>query len=155
MEIRKATKEDLPGVHELLNQVLAIHAKIRPDIFIPNTRKYTDEELLKIFENPKTPVFVAVEDGKVLGHSFTILKEPPFSNNMIYHKTLFIDDLCVDQNTRGKKVGQKLYDYVIQFAKDEGCYNVTLNVWEGNDSARGFYEAMGFGIQETVMEKIL
>lgn len=155
MEIRKAVEKDLPGVHKLLSEVLEIHAKIRPDIFIPGTTKYTNEELLAIFSNPKTPVFVAVEGEVVYGHCFTIFKESPFSTNMIPHKYLFIDDLCVDEKARGKHVGQKLYEYVMNYAKENGCYSVTLNVWEGNDSARRFYEHMGFQVKETQMEKII
>lgn len=155
MEIRKAEEKDLQGVHKLLSEVLEIHAKIRPDIFIPGTTKYTDEELLAIFNNPKTPVFVAAENGQVYGHCFTIFQESPFSTNMIPHQYLFIDDLCVDEKARGKHVGQKLYEHVMKFAKENGCYSVTLNVWEGNDSARKFYEHMGFQVKETQMEKII
>ena len=70
-------------------------------------------------------------------------------------KTLFIDDLCVDETCRGKHVGQALYNFALQYAKEQGCYNITLNVWEGNDGARAFYERMGMRVQETRMEKIL
>ena len=41
MIIRKAEEKDIPRILELLGQVLQIHADIRPDIFIPNTTKYT------------------------------------------------------------------------------------------------------------------
>ena len=69
--------------------------------------------------------------------------------------TLFIDDLCVDQNARGRQIGKKLYQHVLKFAKEKGCYDVTLNVWEGNDNARAFYEKMGMFVKETQMEVIL
>ena len=69
--------------------------------------------------------------------------------------TLYIDDLCVDENVRGQHVGTSLFSYVKEYAKSRGCYDVTLNVWEGNDSARKFYEKMGMFIKETQMEFIL
>ena len=68
-------------------------------------------------------------------------------------KTLYIDDLCVDSNARGRHIGTTLFDYVMDFAKQTGCYTVTLNVWEGNDGARHFYEKMGMFVRETQMER--
>ncbi len=156
MKIRRAAAADLKAVDELLSRVLEIHAKIRPDIFIPGTRKYRDEELLQIFEDDSRPVFVAVDSkDQVLGYCFCEIQERKGVVNMKDMKTLYIDDLCVYAHTKGQHVGQTLYNYVIDYAREIGCYNVTLHVWEGNDSARGFYEAMGFDIQKTLMEKVL
>ena len=70
-------------------------------------------------------------------------------------KTLYIDDICVDENARGRHVGKALYDYVINYAKEYGCYNVTLNVWSCNPSALKFYEKMGLVPQKIGMEKII
>ena len=156
MRFRRAEKKDLPGVTRLLSQVLEVHADARPDLFIHGTRKYTDGELLRIFSDPQTPVFVAEEDGGALvAHCFCELQEQKGLNNMYDMRTLYIDDLCVDEAARGTHVGSALYRHVLEFAKEQGCYNVTLNVWEGNDRARAFYEHMGFGVRKTMMEKIL
>lgn len=146
----------MQAVNKLLGEVLEIHAKIRPDIFISGTKKYTDEELDAIFVNPDTPVFVAADEtGQVQGYCFCEMQEKKGLNNIHDMKTLYIDDLCVDEGARGMHVGKKLYDYVIEYARQQGCHNVTLHVWEGNDSARAFYDHMGFGIQKTLMEKLL
>lgn len=154
--VRRAKKEDIAGVKALLAQVLELHAAIRPDIFLSGTTKYTDEELERIFADEATPVFVAAdENGAVLGHAFCILKRQPFSTNMRDFKTLFIDDLCVDEKCRGQHVGRTLYEFVLRFAREQGCYDVTLNVWEGNDAARAFYEKMGLRVKETQMEAVL
>ena len=141
-------------VTELLAQVLELHADLRPDLFIHGTVKYTENQLSDIFADEKTPVFVAVDDSDtVQGYAFCILKEPAFATNMTDIKTLYIDDLCVDSNARGRHIGTTLFDYVMDFAKQTGCYTVTLNVWEGNDSARHFYEKMGMFVRETQMER--
>lgn len=150
--IRHAEKKDIARISELLSQVLEIHAALRPDIFISGTTKYTEDELLGIITNDETPVFVADDDGNVVGYAFCVMKRQPFSTNMKDFKTIYIDDLCVDQNCRGKHVGSMLFDYVMDFAKKSGCYDVTLNVWEGNDSARSFYEKKGMFVKETQME---
>ena len=156
MNIRLAEEKDIDSVIKLLTQVLNIHAKIRPDIFIGETTKYTKEELMEIFNDANRPVYVAVdENDSVMGYAFCIKKEQPFSTNMVPFDSLFIDDLCVDQNIRRKHVGQKLCEHVKEEAKKMGCYEVTLNVWEGNDTARRFYEKMGMVPKETQMEFIL
>ena len=156
MKIRRATEKDIPRIDDLLGQVLEIHASIRPDLFISGTRKYTDEQLKEILKDENTPVFAAVDENDVMqGYAFCVMNDYSGSNNLKPIRSLYIDDLCVDENCRGRHAGAMLYDYVCAYAKEQGCYSVTLNVWEGNDSARSFYERMGFGIQKTVMEKII
>lgn len=153
ISVRKAEDKDMAKVSILLSEVLELHAKIRPDIFIPGTTKYTPEELKEIFSNEDTPVFVATdEEDQVVGYAFCIMKRQPFSTNMKDFKTLFIDDLCIDENCRGQHIGKTLFNYVKAYAKDQGCYDITLNVWEGNDNARRFYEKMGMFVKETQME---
>lgn len=154
--IRKAQEKDIPKILSLLSQVLEIHAAIRPDVFISGTTKYTNEELIGILQNEKTPVYVAVdENDETVGYAFCILKEQPFSNNMVPFASLFIDDLCVDEKCRGRHIGEALFRFVMQEAKRLGCYEVTLNVWEGNDSAKRFYEKMGMKTKESQLELIL
>ena len=70
IEIRKAKAKDLSGVNNLLHQVLEVHAKGRPDIFKAGTKKYTDEQVLDIFQNEETPVFVAIYNENVVGYCF-------------------------------------------------------------------------------------
>ena len=153
MIIRKAEEKDIPRIIELLGQVLQIHADIRPDIFIPGTTKYTADELLK---NEKNPIYVAANEADIcVGYAFCQLREQPFSNNMVPFKSLFIDDLCVDQQARGQHIGERLFEHVKNEAKQKGCYEVTLNVWTGNISAEKFYEKMGMKTKEKQMEYIL
>lgn len=153
--VRRAEEKDTDKTMKLLSEVLELHAKLRPDIFISGKTKYTREELHGIFTNEETPVFVAADDNdEVAGYAFCVIRQPPFSTNMKPVKTLYIDDLCVDENCRGQHVGTILFEHVKQFAKFVGCYDVTLNVWEGNN-AREFYDKMGMFVKETQMEIIL
>ena len=156
MIIRKAEEKDIPRIIELLGQVLQIHADIRPDIFIPGTTKYTADELTELLKNEKNPIYVAANEADIcVGYAFCQLREQPFSNNMEPFKSLFIDDLCVDQQARGQHIGESLFEYVKSEAKFMGCYEVTLNVWTGNTSAERFYEKMGMKTKERQMEYIL
>ena len=117
--------------------------------------KYTDEELERIIVDEQKPIFVAEHNGKVKGYAFCIFKQNLESKSVTNIKTLYIDDLCVDEDTRGMHIGTKLYNHVIDFARKSGCYNVTLNVWAGNDGAMKFYERIGFKVQKIGMETIL
>ena len=156
MNIRRAGEKDIPRLIELLQQVLDIHAKIRPDIFISGTTKYTNDELLQMILDDRNPVYVAVNEKDLcMGYAFCQLKEQPFSNNMVPFTSLFIDDLCVDQSLRGQHIGESLFEFVKAEAKRLGCYEVTLNVWAGNTSAEHFYEKMGMKTKERQMEYIL
>lgn len=156
MNIRRANEKDIPRLVELLEQVLQIHADIRPDIFIPGTTKYTVSELTELLGKEEKPIYVAVNEEDVcVGYAFCQLQEQPFSTNMVPFKSLFIDDLCVDQQARGQHIGESLFEYVKNEAKRMGCYEVTLNVWAGNTSAEKFYKKMGMKTKERQMEYIL
>ncbi|MBP5171089.1 MAG: GNAT family N-acetyltransferase [Bacteroidales bacterium] len=153
--IRRANKNDIPGLMALLYQVAAVHHDIRPDLFKSGTTKYTEQELSDLLDDTDKAVFVFEDGGKILGHAFCQLSEIKDHRLLQDIKTLYIDDICVDEAARGRHVGKALYDYVLDFARSMDCYNVTLNVWEGNDAALAFYRSMGMHVQKTGMETIL
>ncbi|MGN0035790.1 MAG: GNAT family N-acetyltransferase [Bacteroidaceae bacterium] len=154
--IRRAEENDIPRLAELLLQVAAIHHAGRPDLFRPASRKYTDDELRSILADEQTPVFVAVDEADtVQGYAFCVFQRPRSGHVLTDVLTLYIDDLCVDEHCRGNHVGRSLYQAVVAFARRQGCYNVTLNVWSCNESALRFYERMGLRPQKISMELVL
>ena len=156
MKIRRAEDKDIDKILDLLSQVCDIHAKIRPDIFILGGTKYSRQDLHEIIIDDDRPVFIAADDADICrGYCFCVYKEAEVSKCIKPNSQIYIDDLCVDESARGQHVGQQLFAYVKEYAKHRGCYEVTLNVWEGNDKARAFYEKMGMTPKETMMEIIL
>lgn len=154
MTIRRAKEADIPKLIDLLEQVLLVHHKVRPDLFQEKGVKYTESELAELIADDSRPIFVYEdESGTVLGHMFTVIEESHVPK--VSHKTLFIDDLCVDEAARGQKIGEQLYRFALQYAKEIGCYNLTLNVWSANKSSVRFYERQGLTPQETRMEQII
>ncbi len=146
----------MTGINQLLMQVLTVHHNQRPDLFKGNTKKYTDKELKAIIEDDMKPIFVAVsEDETVLGYAFCQYIQHINDNILTDIKSLYIDDLCVDEKSRGTHIGKSLYEYVIEYARKSECYNVTLNVWSCNQNALQFYEKCGLVPQKIGMEKIL
>lgn len=152
--IRLANINDISKLDKLLYQVHKVHSDVRPDLFKAGEKKYNDEELKAIINDRSKPIFVYDEDDKILGYAFCVVSEH-HEKSLINYKNLYIDDLCVDENTRGKKIGQKLYEYVLEYAKTIGCYNVTLNVWADNKNALEFYKHIGMNVQKIGMETIL
>ena len=154
--IRRAKENDIPDVLRLLVQVCMVHHNGRPDLFKGPATKYTAEQLKEIFRDDRRPVFVLTnEDDKVLGYAFCVFQEHPGDNILTDIRTLYIDDLCVDEDCRGQHIGKQLYEYVLDYARKNGFYNVTLNVWNCNESAMKFYQKCGLVPQKVGMEKIL
>ena len=155
-QIRRGRQTDIPRIDDLLLQVLTIHHDIRPDLFKGNCRKYNDLELAALLENDLRPVFVYEDDdGIVQGYAFCVIEQHPGNNILTDIKTLYIDDLCVDKDFRGSGVGKMLFEHVKDYARDIGCYNLTLNMWEGNEEAIAFYRKMGLVPYKYGMETIL
>lgn len=152
--IRKASKADIKRIIELLHQVNMVHHVIRPDLFKPYTTKYNEQELEVMLGDESKPIFV-YDDNDVLGYAFCQISEVRNHPLLMEAKTLYIDDICVDEASRGKHVGKALYEYVRDYAQAIGCHNITLNVWTGNDPALCFYQNMGMQVQKTTMEVIL
>ena len=155
MEIRFAEKRDIPGLIDLLYQVGGVHHRIRPDIFRSGAIKYTEAELEAILGDENSPIFVMVEETRVLGYCFCQIREYSGSTVLTDRKEIYIDDLCVDENCRGQHVGKQLYEHTCAWAKSIGCNFVTLNVWCGNDSAMAFYEKRGLKPRSITMETAL
>ena len=155
MTIRRASQNDIPALSELLRQVCNVHHQGRPDLFKPEGTKYTPEQLAELIRDDSRPIFVAVAEEGVKGYAFCVFKQHLHDTCVTDIKTLYIDDLCVDELCRGQHIGRQLYEYVLQFARESGCYNVTLNVWSCNPSSIQFYESCGLVPQKIGMEKIL
>ena len=153
MEIRRANTNDIPRLLDLLSQVLEVHAKLRPDLFVSGTTKYSEEDLELMLGDDNKPMFVALIDNYVVGYAMCEIKIP--TKNMYPNKILHIDDLCVDEKYRRQGIGEALYHKVVEIAKENNCYEITLNAWPGNEAALKFYEKMGLKTKSIFLEHVI
>ena len=155
MDIRRAEEKDLDGIRKLLFQVNQLHADGRPDLFKSGGIKYTDAELLDILTDDTRPVYVFAPADRVLGYVFCVFEETKETTSLKPLRTLYIDDLCVDETARGQHIGQRLYDRAVRLARESGCSRITLHAWNFNEKAFGFYEKLGMTPLYTTMEQRL
>lgn len=154
MEIRFAKPSDVPAIIDLLRQVGKVHSDGRPDIFRQGAQKYSASQIIAMLDDPQNPIFIAAEGEKVLGYGFcqihTYAKDPVMTDRT----ELYLDDLCVDEGTRGMGVGKALYSAIRKYAKERKCHSLFLNVWSCNESAHKFYVNLGLTPRKTYMEEL-
>jgi ribosomal protein S18 acetylase RimI-like enzyme len=153
MEIRQAQSQDIDRLLDLLSQVLEVHAKLRPDLFVSGTTKYSRDNLEEMLKDENKPIYVATIDNYVVGYAMCQIRIP--TSNMYPNKIFHLDDICVDEKYRKNGIGKALYQKVVELAKENNCYEITLNVWPGNEAALKFYEKMGLKTRSIIMESII
>ncbi len=128
--IRELRKEDL------WNGFLATLDSLRQTSDIE--RNKAEEIFEKISSNPDHVIVVAELDGKIVGTT-TLLIEIKFihSGGLVGH----IEDVVVDKNFQGQRIGEKIMKYLLEFAKNRGCYKTILDC---TDDVKPFYEKLGF-----------
>ena len=152
MLIRRAEISDIPDILRLLVQVCNVHQAIRPEIFKRDGVKYTESDLCELLQDETRPVWCAVDGERFLGYCFCRWEEYRGASVSTDRRELYIDDLCVDESARGRGVATALFRHVTEAAKASGTDFITLNVWQGNDSALRFYEKMGMTPRKTTLE---
>ena len=153
MVIRKAEESDCSEIARLLKIIAAQHGAGRPDLFDDSCGKYDTEGVAALLAD--NAVFVAESENGIVGYLIAKIKDQPKYAVRKAYRCLYIDDICVDPDSRKQGTGQALFDTAKDFARENGCYNIELNVWEFNGGAKAFYERMGMSTQKRTMELLL
>ncbi|MBQ7582234.1 MAG: GNAT family N-acetyltransferase [Lachnospiraceae bacterium] len=155
MEIRNAVAADADDIVRLLYQVNQVHADLRPDLFKDGGNKYTKEQVLEILSKPDVRIYVAADGECVIGYAICMIEEVEDTASRKGLRSFYLDDLCVDENSRGQHAGSLLFAHVKKEAKSLGAGQITLHVWTGNEAAESFYESMGMKPMYTAMDLML
>ena len=104
-----------------------------------NIEKSKAKEIFeKINANPDHIIAVAELDGKIVGSTTLLIEQKSIHNGgMVGH----IEDVVVNKDFQGKKIGEKIMKYLIEIAKNRGCYKTILDC---TDDVKPFYEKLGF-----------
>ena len=150
--VRFAQYEDLERVNDLRKQVNDLHVSGRPDVFKPGFPEELQNYVYSIFRDPLKKIVVCEKDGMISG--FAVLNhitrpETPF---MLERDYLDIDEFGVDEAFRRKGIASAMIRFIADYAKREGFNRIELNMWEFNQSALEFYEAVGFTTYRRYME---
>lgn len=133
LEIKKATLSDIPTIKNFIME-LAIYEKLENEVVV------TDELLIEnIFTNPIAHCVLAFENDTPIGFALYFYNYSTF----IGRKGLYLEDLYVQPNYRGKGYGKKLLLHLVQTAKNEHCGRMEWSVLKWNKPAIDFYDRIG------------
>lgn len=152
MEIRDMESKDYPEIDRLMKELHELHVKGRPDLYTELEHPYSREEFEKIVSDPEIIAILAEEKSVVIGLCIGTLRK---KSGMVEMKTMYIEDLIVDRNFRGKGIASQLYEEMEERGRNTGAKRLDLMVWEFNSDAKRFYVKQGMRPQRYIYEKEL
>ena len=152
MEIRFAREDELDRVNELRKQVNDLHVEGKPDVFKAGFKDELYNHIYDIWNDPEQEIVVADADGIICGFAVVhhIYKaENPF---MFERDFIDVDEFCVDERFRRQGIATEIITFIKDYTKEKGFKRIELNMWEFNQGALEFYEAVGFNTYRRYME---
>ena len=147
-KVREATLDDGDRLGELWGEADALHHAALPHVFAaPADPARSAQDVTGILDDPGQGLLVAQDGTRLVGLVHVTLREryPP----MVAKRFAVVEAVVVAAEDRGTGVGRVLMAAAERWARDRGAEEVWLDVWEFNDAAVGFYEALGY---ETVSQ---
>ena len=128
--IREGKKEDLPAVLSLIIE-LAIYEKAPNEV--TNTLAKLEED--GFGEHPVYGLYVAEEDGKIIGMAIHYVRYSTWKGRMLY-----LEDIVITEAHRGRGIGHRLFETCMQYAADKNYAGMVWQVLDWNEPAIRFYE---------------
>ncbi|MBQ2938340.1 MAG: GNAT family N-acetyltransferase [Clostridia bacterium] len=154
MEIREARIEDVEQMIFILEQISKIHYENRPNIFKEKSKIEVEKVAIDTI-NDKDKKFIIVTDDtlKIYGLLICKIKDVKEHINLKDTKTLWIEEIGVDEKYRKRGIGKQLWKEAEKIAKELNCKRIELNCWNFNKDAINFYKSIGMNTQRKIMEK--
>jgi GNAT superfamily N-acetyltransferase len=135
--IRAASREDLPRLIELLDQ-LSLEGESRED---PSALDAYESALSDILEDSRQELLVLESDGRVVATAAVIVV-PNLSR--VGRPYAVVEGVVVDASFRGQGLGEVLMRHVMKLTESAGCYKLVLTSNKARDGAHRFYSRLGF-----------
>lgn len=144
VEIRDAQEGDIQAIIKLRKQIDDLHAQLMPDLF-SSTYMYSEEDVRAYFRAEKSRVIVVEDPDTTQVAAYAVLNTERLEARSIFKSksTIYVNDLCVRDDVRGKGIGRALMEYIIMYAKESNVDTVELHVFASNEPAVRLYESMG------------
>ena len=155
MTVRFANENELGRVNELRAQVNALHVAGKPEVFKSGFPQELQDYVNVIWNDPNKDIVVAELDGVVCGYAVINYVNRPENPYMFERRYLDIDEFGVDEAFRRRGAATAMIDFIRALAAEKGYSRVELNMWEFNEDALKFYEAVGFTTYRRYMEMYL
>ena len=152
MSVRFAKENELERINELRRQVNDIHVAGMPEVFKPGFSQEMRDIIYKIWEDPEMEIAVAERDGVICGFAVLHHIVRPENPVKLEQDFLDIDEFGVDEAYRRQGVATEMIEFVRGYAAEKGFVRIELNMWEFNQNALAFYEAVGFRTFRRYME---
>ena len=140
--VRKATFEDIPAIAELYREQFREMAKLIPDFIKEGDQSV--EFLEKTISDDESDILVYENDGTVVGFILLQAKVRPDFDFMLPGKYCYIMDVIVTETHRNKGFGTALMNSAKDWAKEQNCSFINLDVLTTNTNAISLYEKLGF-----------
>lgn len=147
MLIREANKNDVDSnLLKLYIEGFNMHYSQRKDIFSNKEIEELKNNLINLLENLNEIIFVIDKNDDIIGYAALQFKDKTT-------KSIWIDEIIIDNNYRNNGYGKDLINEIFKFAKENDCQRIELNCWSFNADALKFYDKLGFKQQRVILEK--
>ena len=150
--IRFAKESELVRVNELRKLVNDLHVEGKPEIFRAGFNDELRDFIYKIWKDPEQKIVVAELNGVVCGFAVLHHIHRPENPFMLERDFMDVDEFCVDKEYRRQGIATKMMSFIRYFTKVYGFFRLVVFMWEFNQDALAFYEAVGFKTYRRYME---
>lgn len=155
MVIRFAKENKLIRVNELRKQVNDLHVEGKSEVFKAGFNKELQDHVYTIWKDPEQKIIVAESEGMICGFAVLHHIHKPETPFMQERDFMDIDEFCVDKKYRRQGIASEMIAFIKAYTKEQGINRMELNMWEFNEDALAFYEAVGFKTYRRYMEMML
>jgi ribosomal protein S18 acetylase RimI-like enzyme len=152
--IRQATTDDYDALCAILNEADALHSRALPHIFrAPNGPARSRDYIASIIEDAHSALWVAERAQQLVGVLLASIRDARDTPILVPRRSAVVTDIAVLEAHRRTGIGQALMRAAEEWAILQGADEIQLHVWEFNQGARRFYDALGFCTASRMMSK--